>query len=541
MKVHEALARALADNGGDTLFGLIGNGNLYFVNSYVRHAGGRYVSSCAEGGAVLMALGYAQVSGNVGLATVTYGPALTNTVTALVEGAKGRASIVLVCGDVPAIDRDNLQRTSHREVIMATGAGFEQARSPKTVAMDFARALRRARLEKRPIAFNVPADFMHEEVVYEPTVVRFQSSMVEPTMSADMEEAVGIIASARRPVILAGRGAISPQAREALLALGERIAAPLATTLRAKDLFRGERFNLGIMGTLSTPVAVETLMASDCILSFGSSLNKWTTSNGSFVEKKRVVQCMLEADQIGRFHIPTVGIVGDPGATARTLHSWLDKAEIESSAFRDDALAAAIADYSVLKDFKDLSTESTIDMRVAFARIEAAVAPNRIFLTDGGRFMSQALKMFSVEEPTSYVFGSNFGSIGLGLPYAIGASCARVDHPVLLVIGDGGFMLGGLVELSTAVRHRIPLIVILCNDSAYGAEYVQYRDRGIDPSISVFEWPEFAEVANAMGACGFTVRTREDLDKAVGAIASTRGPLLIDLKGHPDRMPEASY
>ena len=102
-------------------------------------------------------------------------------------------------------------------------------------------------------------------------------------------------------------------------------------------------------------------------------------------------------------------------------------------------------------------------------------------------------------------------------------------------------MHGGLVEFNTAVRHGIPVIAVICNDSAYGAEYVQYRHKGVDPEISVFEWPEFEDVAKAMGARGVTVRTRDDLREAVSAINSVKGPLLIDLKGHPERMPEASF
>ena len=130
-----------------------------------------------------------------------------------------------------------------------------------------------------------------------------------------------------------------------------------------------------------------------------------------------------------------------------------------------------------------------------------------------------------------------FGAIGLGVPYAVGAAVGAKGRPALVVCGDGGFMLGGLAEFSTAVRHGLDLIVLLCNDSAYGAEHIQFRNKNMDPSLSMFVWPEFADVARALGGEGVTVRTTADLEVAEAAIRNRRGPLLIDLKCDPDHMP----
>jgi acetolactate synthase-1/2/3 large subunit len=537
MKVYEAMARALVDNDVTTLFGVMGDGNLYFVDSFVREAGGKYVASDHEAGAALMALGYATVSRRIGAATVTHGPGLTNTMTALIDGVKGQLPMLLICGDTATLDPENLQNVAQRELIVATGAGFVQARGPATIVQDVATALRRAFHERRPVALNVPIEFQHQEIDYEPVRVTFQDSRAHVPMSTDLEDAIGILAAARRPLILAGRGAVSDEARAALIALAERLEAPLVTTLKARDLFRGEDFNLGIMGTLSTPPAVDAIIQSDCVLSFGASLNKWTTSNGSFLAGKRVIQCNLEPSEIGRFAAPLVGLVGDPALVAVSIQHWLDEAEIPGSGFRSDALKQAIAGYSPATDFEDLSTETTIDVRVAFARFDEAIPADRVFVTDGGRFVSQALKMIAVQDPSSFVFTLHFGSIGLGMSYAIGAGQAAPDRPVLLVIGDGGFMLGGLTELHTAVRQKSDLIIILCNDGGYGAEHIQFRNKDMDPALSLFDWPDFATVADALGAKGITVRNRADLEAAVTAIAHRTTPVLIDLKCDPNLMP----
>jgi thiamine pyrophosphate-dependent acetolactate synthase large subunit-like protein len=166
MKVHEALARSLAEHGVDTVFGVAGDGNLFFIDSFVRECGGRYVAAANEAGAMMMASGYGAASGRLGVVTVTHGPGLTNTVTGLVETAKGSQPILLVVGDTPATDRDSPQVIAQREIIIAAGAGFELVRAPQTILEDAALAIRRAFAERRPIALNVPSEFMWTDVEY---------------------------------------------------------------------------------------------------------------------------------------------------------------------------------------------------------------------------------------------------------------------------------------------------------------------------------------------------------------------------------------
>ena len=146
MPVHAAIAHALRDQGVETLFGLMGDANLFTVDHYVRELKGRYVPAVHEGGAVLMALGYASVTGDVGAVTITHGPAVSNAVTALIEGSKGTLPIVLLCGDTPVEDPDHQQAVAQRALIEATGAGIKQLKSAATVAGDVATAFRRARL-----------------------------------------------------------------------------------------------------------------------------------------------------------------------------------------------------------------------------------------------------------------------------------------------------------------------------------------------------------------------------------------------------------
>jgi acetolactate synthase-1/2/3 large subunit len=536
LKVHQAIARALFDNGVETMFGLMGDANMFMVDSYIRDCGGAFVAAANEAGATLMALGYAVMSDKVGVCSVTHGPAMTNTVTAMVEGVKGQIPMVLICGDTDVEDREHNQNVAQREFVIAAGAGFEQVRSPRTAVEDVARAIRRALVERRPIALNVPAEFDWADVAYVPSRVHVPDSRAVVAESEDLDNAVGIIAAAKRPVILAGRGAASPLAKAALLKLARRIEAPLATTLKGKDLFRGEVGNLGVCGTISSDVAVEVLMEADCIIAFGASLNRYTTSRGTFLKGKRIVQINLEPTEVGKNFQPDAALVGDPAGMADLIVHWLDEAEIASSGFCDEAMKQKIAaSKATLGDVADYDN-GTVNFRWMLAQLDAALPADRIVVTDGGRFMVGVWQTISTPGPDSFLTTVNFSSIGLGLPYAIGASFARPGRPIVLFTGDGGFMNGGLAEFNTAVRAGCDLTVVVCNDGAYGAEHVKFRAKSLSAENIFFDWPDFAPVAVALGGEGVTVLSSGGLALALSAVNRRDRPLLIDVKLDPERV-----
>jgi thiamine pyrophosphate-dependent acetolactate synthase large subunit-like protein len=535
---QDAMATALTDHGVDTIFGLIGDGNLFVMDSFRRRSGTTYVPVVHEATAVEAASGYAQVTGRLGVATTTHGPALTNTVTALVDAVRARVPLVLLAGDTASEDNFHTQNIAQREVVLATGAGFEQLRAPLTLADDLATAIRRAHVEERPIVLNMPANFQWTETEYAPTPSQLiETTAIRPSDEA-LDVAVGIIASANRPLVLAGRGAISPQARAAVLRLAKRIGAPVATTLRARDLFRGQSHNLGTLGTIAHEVAVSTVAASDCVIAFGASLNRFTTADGSLVEKRRLVQVDLDLRTLGRIVTPDAGVLGDAARTADEFVALLDEAGIRPTGFASAALAAELVRLDE-QHRPDRSTENRVDIHTAVHRVDAAVPPDRTVVTDGGRFLHSAWPAIGVQHPRHFVHTVNFGSIGLGMGTAIGAGVGRPDHPALLVTGDGGFMMGGLNEFNSAVRMGLDLIVLVLNDGSYGAEHVQFVRREVDPELSLFGWPDFAPVADTLGGRGFTVRNLDELDAALAHLPDRDRPVLIDVHVDPHLVPSA--
>lgn len=534
MLLHQAIVRCLCAHGVEVIFGLIGDGNLYLVDSFCREQG-KYISCANEAGAVVAAGAYAQVSGGLGVATVTHGPGLTNTVTALVENVKARTPVLLMAGDTAVADSHHLQNVDQRAIVTSTGAGFEQLRSPGSVTADVATAIRRAFVERRPIVLNVPVDLQWSDVDWQPAdIMRPAAPTIGPDAEA-LDSAVGFIASARRPVIVAGRGAADPASRASLLRLADRLGAPVATTLRAKDLFRGYRYNLDICGTLSHEVAAEAIAVSDCILVFGARMHIFTTMSGGLVPSQKVLHVSDDPSIVNQSVSSRFGIIGNPALVADTFVEMLDVLGTERSGYAGDDLATRISELAEAHD-ADLQGTANLEIRATLRLIDRAFPPERTLVVDGGRVLSHAYKLLHVESPQRYIHSFNSGSIGLGLGTALGAAVAAPDRPVLLACGDGSFMIDGLTEFNTAVRHRLDIVVVVLNDGSYGAEYAMLQRRDMDPKLSLFDWPDLGPVATALGGQGFTVRTRAELETALAAVERRDRPTLIDIKLDPAKL-----
>lgn len=531
--VYASIAQSVVDHGINTMFGLIGDANLFMVDNFVRARRGTFVPVAYEGSAVLMALSYSKFAQTVGVATVTHGPGFTNCITALAEGARAHTSMVLLCGDTPVLTPQNLQNIDQRELTKATGAGFEQMRAPQTATEDIATAFYRARVEKRPIVLNMPADFMWQEVVHNRVVYPVFDDPAMVTDGDNLDEAIGMIASAKRPVVLGGGGAIG--AEDQLIRLADRLEAPLATTLKAKAMFNDHPFNMDIFGTLSTPAAYETIDKCDCVIAFGTSLHHFTTDHGALMKGKRVVQINNDITEIAKNYHPDAALVGDAKLTADNIVHWLDQAEIPPSGFTGELNAGTLTAHPPEK--VNRARDGTINFVNALERLEATLPKNRVLVTDGGRFMTEVWCRISAPDAKSFIATTNFGSIGIGLQHAIGAGLAVTDRPIVLFTGDGGFMMGGINEFNTAVRLKQDLITIVCNDSAYGAEHIQFVDRQMNPGLAQFEWPSFAEIASALGGQGVLVTNPDQLNDAGNAIETRDRPVLIELKLDPNDVP----
>jgi thiamine pyrophosphate-dependent acetolactate synthase large subunit-like protein len=250
---------------------------------------------------------------------------------------------------------------------------------------------------------------------------------------------------------------------------------------------------------------------------------------------KRVIQVNDTVAEVSKNFHADAALIADAGLTADNFVYWLDEAEIPPSGFTRELDMAALTAHP--KGNPDDAREGYVNYVHALERLEEVLPRNRILATDGGRFMTEVWCRISAPDPRSFLVTANFGSIGLGLQEALGAGFAAPDRPVVLFTGDGGFMMGGINEFNTAVRLKQDLIVIVANDSAYGAEHIQFLDRKMDPGLAMFDWPSFADVATALGGKGLAVTSADELEIALNAIETRDKPLLIELRLDPNDVP----
>ena len=173
----------------------------------------------------------------------------------------------------------------------------------------------------------------------------------------------------------------------------------------------------------------------------------------------------------------------------------------------------------------------------ALRLVNRAFPAERTLVLDAGRFFHHAAFNVRTGAVNSYVHTLEFGVIGLGMANALGAAAGSPGTPVLMISGDGGFMLGGIAEFNSAVRAGLDIVVVIMNDRSYGAEYIQFKNKGMSPAISTFDWPSFAAVANALGGIGYAVHTLDELEKAMDDVAHRDRPALIEIFLDPECVP----
>lgn len=537
---YQVIAQAIADLGVDTIHGVMGDGNLHFIQSFVHDQGGRYLAARHEAGAVNMADGHARVRAPhaLGVATVTHGPGLTNAVTALTAAVRNRTPLLLIAGDLPRPAFRHNQRIDQAAVVAPTGAGYVSATTSAGAQRQVESAIRTALLQRRPVVLDIANDVQREEWAG-PVRIGPLRTMLEDTRRqrrgpdpAAVASAARRLDAARRPVILAGRGAVWAGARKELEALAERTGALLCTTLLAKSLFDGNAYNLGVTGTFGSRLSSSLLAEADCVVAFGASLHTWTTSAGQLYPNAGLIQVDLREDDIGDFTAVDHILLGDAAVTAAALSDSVRPRPADGG-FRTPEVRTALAAWQPEDEVDDASPPGTVDPRLALIALNGVLPRARLVFSDAGHFWSYPAAYLDVLEPGSFVLAANFGSLGLGMASAIGGALARPDLLPVLVVGDGGLLMS-IAELETAMRYRVPLVVVVLNDAAYGSEVHALRASGLPPETARFPDTDFARLAAGFGAVGITVRDLAALDRVAGIVSELDRPLILDIKIDPD-------
>ena len=528
MVVAEAVGRALASLGVEAVFGLLGSGNLTFTNA-LRDAGVPFHAARHEGGAICMADGYARVSGRLAACSVHQGPGLTNTVTGLTEAAKSRTPLLVLAADTPPAALRSNFRIDQAGLVEAVGAVAERVHGPETAMADVARAVRRARVERRAVVLMLPLDAQAAEC--DPALPPPAPGLAPPRPGS-LDALAALLADAERPAIVAGRGAVLGGAGPALRALGELTGAVLATSAVANGLFAGDPFAVGIAGGFSTPLAARLLGEADAVVAFGAALNQWTTRHGTLIAPDaRVAQVDLDADAVGAHRPVELGVIGDARETAEALVAALRD---HSSPRRTGALAAEIAAGGWRdQPYEDAAAPGRLDPRTLSIALDGMLPLERTVVVDSGHFMGWPSMYWRVPDAAGFVFPQAFQCVGLALGNAIGAAVARPDRLTVAALGDGGALMA-LPELETLGRLSPDLLVVIYDDAAYGAEVHHFRPMGQAVDLAQFPDTDFAALAEAAGCRGLEARTVEDLEGVREWLGARDRPLVLDARVDPD-------
>lgn len=529
--VADAVGSTLVGCGVGAVFGVVGSGNFAVTNAMVA-AGARYTAARHEGGAATMADAHARMTGEVTALSVHQGCGLTNALTGITEAAKSRTPLIVVTAEATSprsnffVDQEALAR--------AVGAVPLRVDTAGTAAEQAARAVATARDERRPVLLNLPLD------VQPLATTAVAGPLPATTPAAPDPAAVDRLADAlrraRRPVFVAGRGSRGPGCRTALEAAADRCGALLATSAVAKGLFRGSAWDLDVSGGFATPLAAELIAGADLVVGWGCALNMWTMRHGRLIaDGAIVVQVDLDADAIGAQREVAFGVVGDVRSVAVALADALGDAG--PAGYRTTEVRESLAARRRWRDepFADDGGAGLVDPRALTIALDDLLPAERVVAVDSGNFMGYPSMFLDVPDEFGFCFTQAFQSVGLGLATAIGAALARPDRLTVAALGDGGALMGAS-ELETVVRLGLPLLVVVYDDAAYGAEVHHFGPQGGPLDTVRFPETDLASIARGYGFEALTVRDVSDLDGVRAWLAGPRpAPLLLDAKVTRDR------
>jgi thiamine pyrophosphate-dependent acetolactate synthase large subunit-like protein len=525
VKVYEALARAFAAEGTTAVFDMMGDANMYWLNALSQLGVGIY-DVRHEGAGLAMADGWARVRGEPGVCSTTSGPGTTQLATTMVVASRARTPLVAFCGDTARGEYD-AQHFDQQRFAAAIEAAFVRLDDPDRAYHCVRDAFALARGESRPVLLSVPSDVQQEAFQGDADYVPSLPPAAPPRAADGLEGAADLIAGATRPVLLVGRGAKQSGAGEVVLRLAERIGALVATTLLAKNWLNDADYHLGIAGGYGTRTARALIREADLVLVAGASVSPYTSDGGELLRGARIVQVDTRPDLVmGDGRAADCFLLGDARLTLEGLDGILEARGFGAAGFRTpevaDELATAFHDPAAFE-----LDPGTVDPREACRVLDETLPPEIGLVLGSGQQIRFATMLLRRQRPF-IVAQHHFGCIGQGLTTAMGAVIAT-GMPAFLVEGDGGMMMH-LAEFETAVRYRLPLLVLVMNDQALGAELHKSSAVGLDPRLAEISTPDLGAVGVALGGRGALVRSTDELRAAAAGFAARPGPTLVDVR-----------
>ncbi|MEO1190609.1 MAG: thiamine pyrophosphate-binding protein [Pseudomonadota bacterium] len=531
--VTDVMAETFVNWGVKSLFGMVGHSNLGLADALRRRVAAgemRYIGVRHEGAAAFAASAYGKLTGKPAACLTIAGPGATNLITGLWDAKVDRAPILALTGQVqtqvfgPGAFQDIDLKAAYGAVARFSQPVLNTSRHAELASL----ACKNALVERDVAHLIFPDDVqtLPSDAPAAAPTGRMGRSDIIPA-AEDLAAAKEMIAKAKRPFIVMGHGAVT--CRDAVIALAERLGAPVATTFKGKGLIPDSHPNAaGVLGRSGTPIASWFMNECDLILALGSSFANHTGIEPS----KPIIQVDFEAMQLGRFHSVALPVWGEIGQFCRQLSTLLpetpsgidQRAELaERWAIWRAEKASRTADHSGAGIAAAAIFESLSRLVPAKTAIAVDVGNNtysfgRYFETSGQRVMMSGY----------------LGSIGFGFPAAMGAWAATEDQPefqgwkVVSISGDGGFGQYAM-EFTTAVKYGMDITHILLNNGQLGKITKEQRAGDFAVWETDLHNPSFAAFARMTGGHGTRVTKAEDLDEAISTALAVKGPALVEI------------
>lgn len=535
---YEALAHDIKSRGIDTVFGLMSDDTALFVTT-LDAIGVRFYAARHENTAVAMAEGFASATGKIGVAIIGRGPATANAMhgTAYAQRTGTRVLIVFgassVVNQVAGRSEADTKEYNASGVLEAAGIKTYVATDPSNARQTLANAIEATR-NGGCAALLLPMNVQFGLIDYPGASGVPGSQEAAPTKPvaarpAALEAAAAILTKSRKPLFVAGLGAHRSGARAAIEALAEKSGAVVATTLKAKEMFQGFRYNAGVVGSFSHAAGRRSIEDADCIVAFGAGMNSRTSSFGTaFPMGVPLIHIDIAHNKIARWLHADVSVIADAREAALALHAIIPERPDSEKHFHTEETRRRLAHVDLSTEFQAAHTARTMDPRAVALALNSLLPKARNAVYDAGNFL-QIVPYIDVPGPDCIKNTVDFASIGMGFGVALGYAAGTPDRTTVLFVGDGGFLMT-LGELETAVREDLPLVIVLMNDAAYGAELHYLKMRDMPVSTAVFADIDFAPIAQAFGFETATVRTMDELRALAPLLRDPQGPILIDCK-----------
>jgi acetolactate synthase-1/2/3 large subunit len=525
--VYDVLAKAFFQEGVKTCFTLMGDANMNWA-ARMGEQGCRMVYVRHEHCAVASAMAYARKTSEVGVATVTCGPGVTQLITALPAAVRAHLPLVVFGGEAPLRMGWYNQGIDQAPLIKATGADYHPLHLPERMPVGIRDAFLQARRERRPVVLGIPFDLQERpwtgpETYPTPSRELLPRHSPMPPHPDDVAKAAQLVASAERVVVMAGLGAVEAKAGPACRALAAKTGGILTTTLPARGLFHDDLYCIGITGSFSTEVGLELIAQADLVIVVGGSLAYHAGGGGQLWRKAKMLHIDIDpratrqGQEVARNHLRADARLGVEALTAAL--------PARTSTWRTEAMAARIRDSKPDSHVFEIEP-GLLDPRDAVEALEKALPADWELVNSSGH-CSWFFAQMPSRPQERFLTIREFGAIGNGISFAMGVAAARPDRTVVLFDGDGSLIMH-VQELETIKRHRMNILIIVMNDGAYGSEVHKLRSEGMPEDGSVFGRCDFAAIARGFGLDGKTFKRLTDLPKLVEEFAASGGAAVWD-------------